>query len=434
MMLDEIRDDEEFEDDFEAGEDDFEDDWDDEAGIDDAVDDAPPQFEDTASPVQAEHSGNVNQGSGQKTFLQKFFIPIVVAIVAVFGGLFVLGSGILSGPDTAQPPAITETAADNTNAQDVAAQDTVTVESTAVVAEVDELPPLMDENQPEKPLTPFPGADPAVETERFELADLGAEIEDTISLQDNSNDVLSLDGSVGDGFANENNDFLDSNTEAQDDSLAMPDTTLSMPEQDETLTLTDTDDLVLDAPTEMMPSENVVEESATPDFSTPELGTNSISDIVSETTSDAQVERLTQENQKLKKDLADSQSELASLQNQIESLESRLASAQSTGKATKDPAPKVENDKPQSITDIIQDAPVVTKEPAPARRTARASANIRWVLKGAQPNQATLSNAGTGDLKHVEVGQSVSGLGRINSIRIENGLWVVRGTKGQVTQ
>lgn len=76
----------------------------------------------------------------------------------------------------------------------------------------------------------------------------------------------------------------------------------------------------------------------------------------------------------------------------------------------------------------------VQKKKAPVRKVAPKAVAIRWVLKSAQPGRAVVANAATGDMRSVEVGSSLSGLGRITSISNATGLWVVQGTSGRVSQ
>ena len=59
---------------------------------------------------------------------------------------------------------------------------------------------------------------------------------------------------------------------------------------------------------------------------------------------------------------------------------------------------------------------------------------LEWVLKSAGPGRATLSPKDSSDMRQVEVGDVVPGLGRIQSISIEDNRWIVRGEKSSVSQ
>ncbi len=57
-----------------------------------------------------------------------------------------------------------------------------------------------------------------------------------------------------------------------------------------------------------------------------------------------------------------------------------------------------------------------------------------WVLKSAQPGKAVIAEGGTNYLRSVEVGSTLSGIGKITSISNETGRWIVRGTQGRIAQ
>lgn len=57
-----------------------------------------------------------------------------------------------------------------------------------------------------------------------------------------------------------------------------------------------------------------------------------------------------------------------------------------------------------------------------------------WVLRAVSGGVAYIAPMGTGPLKEVRVGDTVAGLGQIQSIRQESGLWTITGTQGTVHQ
>ena len=59
---------------------------------------------------------------------------------------------------------------------------------------------------------------------------------------------------------------------------------------------------------------------------------------------------------------------------------------------------------------------------------------MAWELRGASPGEAYLADTNSGNMRTIAVGDTVRGIGRVNSIAIENNQWVVRGTNGVVTQ
>lgn len=140
----------------------------------------------------------------------------------------------------------------------------------------------------------------------------------------------------------------------------------------------------------------------------------------------------------------DNSAQINQLTSMIENLESRIdsMSAQQTAATpvvTSSPAPT-----PQPLTPIIEmePEPVVQKtEPPKKAPTASKAANKpysppppQWELRGASNGQAILAMKGTQNLQTVTPGTNVRGLGRVTSIAMESGRWVVRATNGTVRQ
>lgn len=59
---------------------------------------------------------------------------------------------------------------------------------------------------------------------------------------------------------------------------------------------------------------------------------------------------------------------------------------------------------------------------------------LSWELRSALPGRAIVSKKGQNDIKTVEVGDFLSGIGRINSIAFIHGQWVVEGSAGKITR
>lgn len=112
---------------------------------------------------------------------------------------------------------------------------------------------------------------------------------------------------------------------------------------------------------------------------------------------------------------------VARLEKTIQTLEKRMATlADSKPVATK-PAPKKS----------AATAPVKRKSEkayVPPKKTTQ------WELRGASPDEAYVAQKGSQSLRTVRVGNSLDGIGRITSIAVESGRWVVRGTSGIITQ
>ena len=76
-------------------------------------------------------------------------------------------------------------------------------------------------------------------------------------------------------------------------------------------------------------------------------------------------------------------------------------------------------------------AATTTRRAAPSSST---SSRIEWTLRSAQPGKAGLSAKNSRDIVFVEIGSTLPGLGTIQSISMEGGRWVVRGSGGIVRQ
>lgn len=83
---------------------------------------------------------------------------------------------------------------------------------------------------------------------------------------------------------------------------------------------------------------------------------------------------------------------------------------------------------------IAQPAQNAVPDKSPKADVVKKPAPIKWTLKSASPDFAVLYDRRTGDVKTVEVGDRVSGLGKIQSITRINGKWVVKGTGGKISQ
>ena len=74
----------------------------------------------------------------------------------------------------------------------------------------------------------------------------------------------------------------------------------------------------------------------------------------------------------------------------------------------------------------------IAKRPAVTTRAAPVAS--KWTLKGIAQNTAWIAKEGQTDITKVMVGDTVKGLGRIMSIGLENGVWMIRGERGTITQ
>lgn len=421
MTPNDINNDDEFDENFDV-EEDFDDgpeeDWDDE----DVVDDIPdmPGTE-TSNIADTADSPEIILPAGEKTFVQKFFMPIVVGVVALFGLLFVVSSGLLSGSDSVEMPAAQETQIVDTQQKDASPS-----ADEPMIATKDELPDLPIEANnappPEGPLTPLPGDESAAKEETFELVDLEAELQDGVTdvildeapaLIDSSQDNTPLKSSV---TLEDTTDIIAVdvlNVDAENITAIQSATPMPTPEEakiTDISALTETTE-----PKALLTAENKISE------------TSAISPVSSS------------ENDSLKLQIVEGHETIEALRQELAALKATVEETPAVQQIEEIPTISMDTKADASaVVDVIketkQEAAKVVSTPIKKVKPRKAKKAIKWVLRSAQPGKATIAQVGSSDMRTVEIGQTISGLGRIRAIQIENGLWVVRGTKNSVSQ
>lgn len=125
-----------------------------------------------------------------------------------------------------------------------------------------------------------------------------------------------------------------------------------------------------------------------------------------------------------------SQMNVQSLIHSIDEIDGRMARLENANASL--PAEK-------SSGEPVKAAPVsmpADAEPSPSPRPVSRAVRkaSQWVLKSAQPGQAYIAAPGREDMTVVQVGDNLPGIGRVTSIAMQNGRWVVSGTTGSVSQ
>ena len=93
------------------------------------------------------------------------------------------------------------------------------------------------------------------------------------------------------------------------------------------------------------------------------------------------------------------------------------------------------SNKPASSSNNSGSSRAVSTAPrASATATVKAHSTVKWALKSAQPGRATIAKLGTDDVISVSVGDVVAGLGKVTSVNVKDGKWVVQATGGSVSQ
>ena len=143
---------------------------------------------------------------------------------------------------------------------------------------------------------------------------------------------------------------------------------------------------------------------------------------------DQSLDNATAENEALSSQLNKAENKISELESKIASLENQLQSAKSVSDVATQPA-KSPTKSTASTASTASAAPAkAAAAPAPKPKKV-----YNWSLRSASPQNATLADQ-NGDMRSVEVGSSVPGLGRIESISVQGGKWVVKGSKGSVSQ
>lgn len=115
--------------------------------------------------------------------------------------------------------------------------------------------------------------------------------------------------------------------------------------------------------------------------------------------------------------------QIANLEDSIRSLEAMVAKVVTEQKETRAELSEVKKEKKRTAS-----------YSSPSSQPVMRSRSPQWVLKGAQPGRAYLSDKTTKNMHNVKVGDTLKGIGRITSIAQQDGQWVVKGTAGQVSQ
>lgn len=100
--------------------------------------------------------------------------------------------------------------------------------------------------------------------------------------------------------------------------------------------------------------------------------------------------------------------------------------AQRPKTAGKAPEVSKTREKPQTENPV---KPKRVQKPKPAPATAAS-----WELRAAQPGKAWVSKKGDRNMKSVQVGDRIEGVGQITAISYLSGRWIVQGTNGEIRQ
>ncbi len=133
--------------------------------------------------------------------------------------------------------------------------------------------------------------------------------------------------------------------------------------------------------------------------------------------------------------------EIASLNSTIMKLEGKIErlSKEKAANAVKQNVSKPAKNEPKApkvaVPQVAAAQPNAPKMAAPEAVAPKIRKKvISWELRSAQPGRAMVSQKGQQDIKTVEIGDFLSGVGRIRNISFVNGQWVVEGTVRNITR
>jgi len=174
--------------------------------------------------------------------------------------------------------------------------------------------------------------------------------------------------------------------------------------------------------------EQVLADPAMETSDTPEVDVTQYEEQISTLESDlstkeATIAQMNAEIEALKAQLSSREKELESAQSSLEVIENQPSS-----QAAATPAPET----PKTVA-RKPSAPAPTSKPA-AAPAAKAEIKPKWELRAAQPGRAYIGIIGSNDVQVVETGDTLQGIGTVQSITLENGIWVVKGTNGSIKQ
>ncbi|PCI55403.1 MAG: hypothetical protein COB36_07200 [Alphaproteobacteria bacterium] len=82
----------------------------------------------------------------------------------------------------------------------------------------------------------------------------------------------------------------------------------------------------------------------------------------------------------------------------------------------------------KAASNVNNESPVILK------KTSKLAKKYAWTVRAAQSGKAVVYDKNSKEMKSVEINDTLSGIGRIKSIQLKNGRWVITGTKGKILQ
>jgi hypothetical protein len=124
--------------------------------------------------------------------------------------------------------------------------------------------------------------------------------------------------------------------------------------------------------------------------------------------------------------------EVETLKSKIIELENKLSNVSNDSQSTETKAPTQSNiKKSDKVAESVNESATQNKS---LINTHPVKQKPIWILRSANSTKAVIYNKVSGDLKTVVVGDTVEGLGRIQSISEQNSLWVIKASKSSLSE
>lgn len=151
------------------------------------------------------------------------------------------------------------------------------------------------------------------------------------------------------------------------------------------------------------------------------------------------LKRLESEKSDLEAKLSADDAQIETLRTTVEDLQSKLddmVRQQAAEKSAKTEQPSVPETQNQTRNETPAPAPVLKGEPdsAPPAAGKPPAPAPAWVLRSVRNGHAVVSAKGSNEFRDISVGETLPGVGTVQSIGKVDGSWVVQGTQGRITR
>lgn len=379
------------------------------------------------------------QGNGRSKRSSKIILPLAIGVVIVGAGGFYAMNTLGTGANTSQPiPTESSDIASSDTGLDITEdslpmpspmaspieeepsldyEENVSEEEDIIFDTADEQSPAPDERAgtfaDNEVLTPMPGLQETEQGTAVPLESLGLDEESDISVDETDESVADIN------FTDDAESTVEPSEEIRAD-----DTALSTPPE---LASDAPDTLSIDTGSDVISSAEQSAEVAFDNTSTANTAVN-IDTAQYEERINMLESNLTDKDQAI----SELSAELAALKEQLSSKEAALKEARNALEDQRNAVQEARQSATEATTPKV--APDSVKPSPKPQPTAQTEIMPKWELRAAQPGRAYIGIIGSNDTQVIETGDTLQGIGRIKSIALEDGIWVVKGANGTIKQ